>query len=71
MGIFWYMSVGLTVLGPCNCGGFFCARGGRINAEAFLIEELLEGGAWQWYGKRVRRAAERIPVLRGQCKKLI
>lgn len=49
MGIFRYESAGLTVIGPCSCGGSLCARGGRIDAEAFFTETA-SGGGREWHG---------------------
>jgi hypothetical protein len=49
MGIFRYESAGLTVIGPCSSGGSLCARGGRIDAEAFFTETA-SGGGREWHG---------------------
>jgi hypothetical protein len=62
MGIFRYESVGLTVTGPCSCGGSLCARG-SIDAEAFFTEMASGGGengitagrrAYSGYARAVR-----------------
>lgn len=56
MGIFRYDSPGLTVRRPCGRGESLCARGGRIDAEAFF-RETASGGEREWHGMARRARA--------------
>jgi hypothetical protein len=44
MGVFRYVSAGLTVTGPCSYGGSLCARGAALTPRQFFTERASEGG---------------------------
>jgi hypothetical protein len=44
MGIFWYKSIGLIVIGPCSCSRSLYMRGAVLTLMHFFTERALEGG---------------------------
>jgi hypothetical protein len=59
MGIFRYESAGLTVSGPCSCGGSLCSRGAALTPRHFHGEGVGKGEAWHGMGHRAYSGSAR------------
>jgi hypothetical protein len=58
MGIFRDESAGLTVTGPCSCGGSLCTRGAALTPRHFFTARASEGGkpGMAWHSTAGHRA---------------